>query len=185
MVARRWRRHAKIQAWAGDHKGSPLQTMNTINRPLQLDKAWNVVDNSREGTRMERDGSEVGKPKNTMRQEFGRLGERLAAEALRERGYRILQQNFRCRYGEIDLVAEDALDLVFVEVKTRKGSLYGLPEEAVTRGKRRKLVQVASYYLDFHAIPERSWRIDVVAVQFSKAGKLEEIRVYQYAVSEE
>jgi len=125
------------------------------------------------------------RPINTMRQNFGRVGERLAAQSLRERGYRILEQNFRCQYGEIDLVAEDAQDLVFVEVKTRRGDLYGLPEEAVTRKKRQKLAQLASCYLDLHAAPERSWRIDVVAVQFSRQGKLEEIRVYQHAVSEE
>jgi putative endonuclease len=123
--------------------------------------------------------------KNNARQTFGRVGERLAAQALRERGYRILEQNFRCRHGEIDLVAEDAQDLVFVEVKTRRGDLYGLPEEAVTRVKRRKLAEVASCYLDLHAAPERSWRIDVVAVQFSRYGKLEEIRVYQHAIGEE
>ena len=120
-----------------------------------------------------------------MRQNLGRVGERLAAQALRERGYYILEQNFRCRHGEIDLVDEDAQDLVFVEVKTRRGNVFGLPEEAVTRTKRRKLAQVASYYLDLHAATERSWRIDVVAVQFSRYGKLEEIRVYQHAVSEE
>lgn len=120
-----------------------------------------------------------------MRQNLGHVGERLAAQALRERGYDILELNFRCRHGEIDLVAEDAQDLVFVEVKTRRGIGFGLPEEAVTRTKRRKLVQVASYYLDLHAATERSWRIDVVAVQFSRHGRLEEIRVYQHAVSEE
>lgn len=125
------------------------------------------------------------KQKNLMRQSFGRVGERLAARALLDRGYRILEHNFRCRYGEIDLVAEDAQDLVFVEVKTRRGNLYGLPEEAVTRAKRRKLAEIASYYLDLHALPEHSWRIDVVAVQFSRQGRLEEIRVYQHAVGEE
>ena len=134
---------------------------------------------------MEHKGRGSEKPKNRMRQNFGQVGERLAAQALRERGYRILEQNFRCRLGEIDLVAEEAQDLVFVEVKTRRGTQYGLPEEAITRVKRRKLAEVASYYLDLHAAPERSWRIDVVAVQFSRHGKLEEIRVYQYAVGEE
>lgn len=134
---------------------------------------------------MEYEGSGSKKPKNTMRQNLGHVGERLAAQALRERGYDILELNFRCRHGEIDLVAEDAQDLVFVEVKTRRGIGFGLPEEAVTRTKRRKLVQVASYYLDLHAAMERSWRIDVVAVQFSRHGRLEEIRVYQHAVSEE
>ncbi|MFL5653068.1 MAG: YraN family protein, partial [Ktedonobacteraceae bacterium] len=78
------------------------------------------------------------------RQGLGRTGERLAAEELARRGYRILEQNFRCSHGEIDLVAEDEHDLIFVEVKTRRGNKYGLPEEAVTYRKRQKLVQVAS-----------------------------------------
>src|SRR6184192_267836 len=95
--------------------------------------------------------------KNTgARQGLGRTGERLAAEVLLKQGYRILEQNFRCSYGEIDLVAEDEHDLIFVEVKTRRGNAYGLPEEAVTARKRQKLVQVASYYLDLHTCSERS-----------------------------
>src|SRR6516225_7420363 len=101
------------------------------------------------------------------RQGLGRTGERLAAERLINRGYHILERNFRCRYGEIDLVAEDEHDLVFVEVKTRRGTSYGLPEDALTFFKRRKLVELASYYLGHHTCAERSWRIDVVAVQFS------------------
>jgi len=108
----------------------------------------------------------------------------LAAEKLLSQGYRILERNFRCSYGEIDLVAEDADDLIFVEVKTRRGSAYGLPEEAVTVRKQRKLMQVAARYLDLHACAERSWRIDVVAVQLSSGGKMEEIRIYQHAVTE-
>ncbi len=122
--------------------------------------------------------------KQMARQGLGRTGERLAAEKLVMGGYRILERNFRCRYGEIDLVAEHEADLVFIEVKTRRGTGYGLPEEAVTLHKQRKIVQVASYYLDLHECAERSWRIDVVAVQMSGAGKLEEIRVYQHAFTE-
>lgn len=117
------------------------------------------------------------------RQRLGRTGERLAAEALIGRGYRILERNFRCSYGEIDLVAEDEHDLVFVEVKTRRGTLYGRPEEAVTLHKQRKLLEVASSYLDLHSCADRSWRIDVVAVQFSARGQFEEIRIYQHAVT--
>ena len=71
-----------------------------------------------------------------------------------------------------------------MEVKTRRGTAFGLPEEAVTHRKQQKIVQVASYYLDLHACSDRSWRIDVVAVQLSKNGKPEEIRIYQHAVSE-
>ena len=118
------------------------------------------------------------------RQGLGRTGERLAAGELIRQGYHVLEQNFRCSYGEIDLVAEDEQDLIFVEVKTRRGSAFGLPEEAVTLRKQRKIAQVASYYLDLHACSERSWRIDVVAVQLDRGGKLEEIRVYQHAVIE-
>ncbi len=123
--------------------------------------------------------------KQAARQGLGRTGERLAAERLVVSGYRILERNFRCCYGEIDLVAEHEADLVFVEVKTRRGAAYGLPEEAVTAHKQRKIAQVASYYLDLHSYNiERSWRIDVVAVQMNVAGKLEEIRVYQHACTE-
>lgn len=102
---------------------------------------------------------------------------------MEQQGYCILERNFRCSYGEIDLVAEDAHDLIFVEVKTRRGNAYGLPEEAVTARKQQKLVQVATYYLDLHYCAERSWRIDVVAVQLSVGGKPEEIRIYQHAVT--
>ena len=100
------------------------------------------------------------------------------------KGYRILERNFRCRQGEIDLVAEDEQDIIFVEVKTRRGASFGLPEDAVTIRKRRKLVEVASNYLDLHTCSDRSWRIDVVAVQFSSSGKLEEIRIYEHAVTD-
>ena len=98
-------------------------------------------------------------------------------------GYRIVERNFRCSYGEIDLIAEEEDELVFVEVKTRRGTAYGLPEEAVTVRKQQKIVQVATYYLDLHQGMERAWRIDVVAVQMSIHGKLEEIRVYRNAVT--
>ena len=74
-------------------------------------------------------------------------------------------------------------DLVFVEVKTRRGEAYGRPEEAVTIRKQRKIIEVASYYLDLHGCVERSWRVDVVAVQLSIRGKLEEIRIYEHAFS--
>src|SRR5947207_11700930 len=118
------------------------------------------------------------------KQGLGRAGERLAAERLVACGYSILERNFRCRYGEIDIVAEEGQELVFIEVKTRRGARYGLPEEAVTTRKQRTIIQVASYYLDLHESGHRLWRIDVVAVQLSISGRLEEIRVYPHAVTE-
>ena len=125
---------------------------------------------------------ETGTGGNAARQRFGRLGERLAADALEVRGYCVRERNFRCQYGEIDLVAEDGQDLVFIEVKSRRGTSCGLPEEAITERKARKLQAAALCYLEKHNLPECSWRIDVVAVQFSRSGKLEEIRVHQHAI---
>lgn len=133
---------------------------------------------------MKKDTTVKRQPKPAARQGLGRTGERLAAEALISKGYRILERNFRCRQGEIDLVAEDEQDIIFVEVKARRGVSFGLPEDALTLRKCRKLVELASYYLDFHACSDRSWRIDVVAVQFSSSGKLEEIRIYKHAVTD-
>jgi putative endonuclease len=133
---------------------------------------------------LKKDTTGNGRSKPTARQGLGRTGERLAAEALLSKGYCILERNFRCRHGEIDLVAEDEQDIIFVEVKARRGDSFGLPEDALTMRKRRKLMEVASYYLDLHMCTDRSWRIDVVAVQFSSNGKLEEIRVYKHAVTD-
>lgn len=133
---------------------------------------------------MKKDTTVKGRPKPTARQGLGRTGERLAAETLLSKGYCILERNFRCRQGEIDIVAEDEQDIVFVEVKARRGVSYGLPEDALTMRKRRKLIEVASYYLDLHMCSNRSWRIDVVAVQFNSSGKLEEIRIYKHAVTD-
>ena len=118
------------------------------------------------------------------RQGLGRTGERLAMEHLSAAGYQIIERNFRCRYGEIDLIAEEDDELVFVEVKTRRGNAYGLPEDAVTPSKQLRLIQLALYYLDLHNCSERSWRIDVVAVQMSAAGRIEEIRIHRHAVTE-
>lgn len=115
---------------------------------------------------------------------LGLAGERLAAQKLTSQGYRIRERNFRCHFGEIDLVAEDEHDLIFVEVKTRRGTRYGLPEEAVNVRKRRKLLQAAKYYIASHCRTECSWRVDIVAIQLSDAGKLEEIRIYQHALTE-
>ncbi len=130
------------------------------------------------------DSTGTPKPDKAARQGLGRTGERLAAEELTRQGYTIIERNFRCRHGEIDLIAEDATDLIFIEVKTRRGNAYGLPEEAVTPRKQQKLIQVATYYLDLHARSERSWRIDVVAVQLSASGRFEEIRIHRHAVQE-
>lgn len=144
-----------------------------------------IIQQSRLGNVLNIRGCMINSAGKGARQGLGRLGERLAAERLVGCGYRILERNFRCQHGEIDIVAEDEQDLVFVEVKTRRGSAFGRPEEAVTVRKQRKIVQVATCYLDLHECFERSWRVDVVAVQLSASGKLEEIRLYQHALTAE
>lgn len=80
-------------------------------------------------------------------QALGQRGEDAAAGLLQARGYRILARNFRCRWGEIDIVAEEGGYLVFVEVKTRSGRGFGAPAEAVDPRKRQRLRRVAERYL--------------------------------------
>lgn len=152
-----------------------------------LETNWSIIritDEEGKYNCLERSSADTSKSGQGARQALGRTGERLAAETLIGKGCCILERNFRCYYGEIDLVAEDEHDLIFVEVKTRRGTSYGLPEDAITHFKRRKILEVASYYLDLHGCADRSWRVDVVAVQFSKGGKLVEIRVYKHAVTD-
>lgn len=98
-------------------------------------------------------------------QEKGRGGEAFAARFLVEQGYEILERNFRCRQGEIDLIARDGNDLVFVEVKFRRGKGQGLPEEAVDFRKQEKIRQAARYYLYRNGYEEdTACRFDVVGI---------------------
>jgi putative endonuclease len=115
------------------------------------------------------------------RKKLGRLGENLAADRLERQGYVIRQRNYRCPVGEMDIVAEDGDCLVFVEVRTRRGQEYGTPEESITAAKQVKLVEVAQTYLQEHDWPG-DWRIDVVAVELTRGGKLERVTVIQNAI---
>jgi putative endonuclease len=114
---------------------------------------------------------------------LGASGARLAAGWLEARGYEIVGANWRCAYGEADLIAERAGELIFVEVKTRRGDSLGAPEEAVTVAKRRKLIATAQTYLMGRSAEDRPFRIDVIAVQLTPAGRLVEIRHYPAAVA--
>ncbi len=95
---------------------------------------------------------------------LGAQGEELAAQFLREAGMEIVEQNWRCRYGELDLIARDAEVTAFVEVKTRSGLGFGLPAEAVTFTKRQRIRRLALLWLDEQAGPWRRVRFDVVSV---------------------
>ena len=81
------------------------------------------------------------------KKKVGILGEKCAERLLIKENYKILEKNFRCKMGEIDIIAQDGKYLVFVEVKTRNNARYGSPAEAVSYYKQRKIIQVAQYYL--------------------------------------
>lgn len=100
----------------------------------------------------------------TGKDELGREGEAIAARYLEDRGYRILARNWRCRRGELDLVAEHGGDTVFVEVKTRSGLGYGHPFESVTASKRAKLRWLAATWCSESGRHISNIRIDVVAI---------------------
>ena len=95
---------------------------------------------------------------------LGKKGEKISIEFLKKQGYKIVETNYRCSVGEIDIVAKDKDVLCFVEVKTRKSDEYGLPEEAVDWHKQRKLVKVALAYLEEKKVYGQDLRFDVVSV---------------------
>jgi len=93
----------------------------------------------------------------------GTFGENYAAGYLAERGYRIVERNFRTPSGEIDIIAHDATYIVFVEVKARRSQTYGTPREAVDWRKRKRLVEAAGLYLATHKT-EYQPRFDVIEI---------------------
>ena len=110
------------------------------------------------------------------RDKEGRFGERIARWRLILSGYRIIEVNYRTRYGEIDIVAWDGDDLVFVEVKTKSSREYGPPEESVDERKQRKITRMALMYLTERAAgDDTACRFDVVTVDLS--GILPKVRV--------
>lgn len=109
----------------------------------------------------------------------GKIGEDAAALFLVKEGYRIVERNFRCPLGEIDIIAVDKGVLVFVEVKTRSSNKFGLPEEAVNRRKQRQMTKVAQFYLSGKKLFNSPARFDVAAVLLS--GEKTDIRIIRNA----
>ena len=113
--------------------------------------------------------------------ELGRRGEDLAARYLERRGLVILSRNWRCRAGELDLVATDRTKLVVVcEVKTRSGVRFGLPAEAVDGRKARRIRRVAQFWLAEHRVRWAGVRFDVLAV-VAEPGRPVEVTHYEAA----
>jgi putative endonuclease len=101
---------------------------------------------------------------------LGTYGERVAASHLRSLGMVVLATNWRCRFGEIDLVARDGSTLVICEVKTRTSSSHGTPVEAVVGRKAARLRRLAAYWLEVHDVEPVAVRIDVVSVVVPSKG---------------
>jgi putative endonuclease len=118
------------------------------------------------------------------RRDVGLLGEKLARDFLKKRGYRILESNYRCPEGEIDIVTRHKDSLVFVEVRTKRSLEFGSPEESITPTKMEKLRAVAAHYRQMHENLPVLWRIDVVAVEMDQKDKLLRIELIENAVGE-
>ena len=101
----------------------------------------------------------------TSRQSLGKWGEALAADYLAQRGYILVERNARTSYGELDLVMRQGEGIVFVEVKTRATSSYGLPEESITPRKQAHLINAARAYLQSRPELGGDWRVDVIAIR--------------------
>ncbi|ACV62102.1 protein of unknown function UPF0102 [Desulfofarcimen acetoxidans DSM 771] len=114
------------------------------------------------------------------KQLLGRLGESVAARYLYSKGFIIIHQNFRCRLGEIDIIAREKGVTVFVEVRSRCGSSYGLPQESVVIKKQVKLRKLAQYYIARYALTG-DFRFDVVAVMFEQDNSIKLIEHFRNA----
>jgi len=99
-----------------------------------------------------------------IRQLFGKDGERLAERYLRRKGYTLIERNYRCRGGEVDLIVLDRKIVVFVEVKTRSDHRFGTPVEAVENRKQQKMIQAAQFFLNNKGLHEREARFDVIGI---------------------
>ena len=117
-------------------------------------------------------------------QETGKLGEKLAQKFLKKKGYRILETDFRCRMGEIDIVAQQKDYLVFVEVRTKSSLDFGTPEESITQSKKEKIINSALTYISTHQNLPPLWRIDVVAIEVDQKGKTKRIELIENAVGQ-
>jgi len=105
------------------------------------------------------------------KKELGKKGEEKALRFLKKKGYRIIEQNYICKLGEMDIIAKEKDTLVFVEVKTRTSMVFGPPQLAVTKFKQRQLSKVALNFLKEKKIEDIKARFDVVAILLPPEGE--------------
>lgn len=100
------------------------------------------------------------------KQILGQEGERIAESYLRKKGYRVVERNYRCPVGELDLILLDRRVVVFVEVKTRSDDRFGAPLESVGPRKQQKMIKTALFFLSRHRLHNRDARFDVVGISY-------------------
>lgn len=108
--------------------------------------------------------------------DFGKTGEEVAIELLKQNGYKVVAQNFKCKLGEVDVIALNNDTLVFVEVKARWSRKFGPPEAAVNDKKLHKIKRVGEYFLKLNPSMPKKQRIDVVALSFER-GRLTSTKI--------
>ncbi len=118
------------------------------------------------------------------RTKLGTAGEGIAQRHLEELGYELREANYRCRWGEVDLVMDSEDTVVFVEVRTKRSSAFGTPEESVTAAKRRRLTATAYHYLQQHNL-DVPWRIDLVAITMNARGQVSRVTHLENVVTED
>lgn len=126
------------------------------------------------------------------RRTLGKLGEAAALAYLQAQGYTLLQRNWRCRYGELDLVMQQASEVVFVEVRTRRSPTTSAPEESLTASKQARLIALAQHYLAAQVqaasvlgVPAAEppvWRIDVILLEINRKGEITRLEHLCHAI---
>jgi len=114
--------------------------------------------------------------------ELGKLGEKIAREFLEKKNYRIIAQNYKNYFGEMDLIARDGNFFIFIEVKTRLKNTFGPPEESINRQKQKKLIRISNQYLLENKIEGENYRIDCLAIEIDKTKKCATVRHIKDAV---
>ncbi len=105
------------------------------------------------------------------RKHLGKWGEEIALGFLKKKKFKILARNYRCTFGEIDIIAQDRNNVIsFIEVKTRTSHVYGSPQEAVNPRKQSQICKVAMDFVQRHNLENRQARFDVLAVQLLPSG---------------
>jgi len=105
----------------------------------------------------------------------GKMGEDIAIAFLKKKGYKIIERNYRCVFGEVDVVAHDRSDIVFVEVKSRRSEYFGDPTDAVDLNKQKKISKIALNYLNEKRLDNHDARFDVIAIKLSPNGNTVEL----------